>query len=95
MNNTDFLKRLPSIYSQLTARGMQKMVIHKDKGDWIQRKDKTLAKLSAGLIIEVGELIAALEKKDIELVGAECGDLLNYLAMIYEKAEWEFAKELE
>lgn len=64
-----------------------KLEVHKNKGDWRLREDKTQERLFSGLLCEVGELCSAqLDKKSIESLYEECGDILNYLIIILDKS---------
>lgn len=85
MTKPSFIERAEVVYKEIEEVASAKLVITKHKGDWLDRGDKTKERVISGLVIEVGELIKSLEKGDEDEVLSECGDILNYLVIIYEK----------
>lgn len=78
--------RCDKLYKVITEMASYKLEVHKNKGDWRLREDKTQERLFSGLLCEVGELCSAqLDKKNVLSLYEECGDVLNYLIIILDK----------
>lgn len=78
--------RCDKLYKIVAEIASYKLEVHKNKGDWRLREDKTQERLFSGLLCEVGELCSAqLDKKSLKSLYEECGDVLNYLIIILDK----------
>lgn len=89
MANRYFMERLVPLYECVVKNALIKMGKHKNKGDWLERSDKTMYRLISGLMIEVGEFIKAIDAEDNEMILFEAGDILNYVAIIIDKLKHE------
>lgn len=84
-----YLDEVNELLKEAAAVAAAKMVIHKDKGPW-ENKYTSVEALLEGLEAEVREAKEATTSEELIL---ECGDIVNYAAMIIVMARRQFKRE--